>query len=202
MVSKFVARQLSWPRGIAGWLTRTLMNRGNAGLNSFALEALASAPSDRVLEIGFGGGVLLERLIAQSGFVCGVDRSSDAVAAARRHHAAAVQAGRADFKLGTVESLPFPDAAFDKALSVHTVYFWNGLLVGSRELARILRPGGRVVLGFLPKEHMDRLDMPPEVFTPRTPDDILGALSDAGFASPELRRRDGSPWLVATALCP
>ncbi|OJX15544.1 MAG: hypothetical protein BGO82_12910 [Devosia sp. 67-54] len=200
MVTRFVARQLSWPRGMAGWLTRTLMNRGNAGLNSLALEVLAPTPKDRVLEVGFGGGVLLRRLVGQAGFVCGVDRSADAVAAAQRRFAAAIRAGNAEFKLGTVENLPLPDAAFDGAVSVHTVYFWSDLPAGSRELARTLRPGGRVVLGFLPRDQMDKLQMPADVFTPRTPDDMLEALTGAGFSSAELRRREGSPWLAATAI--
>lgn len=47
--------------------------------------------------------------------------------------------------------------------SDHTVYFWQTLGSGSAELARVLKPGGRVVLGFLPKAHMDRLDMPTDI---------------------------------------
>jgi SAM-dependent methyltransferase len=200
MVSRFVARQLSRPSGLAGWLTRRLMNRGNAGLNDFALAQLAPMADERVLEVGFGGGVLLLRLVAAAGFICGVDRSADAVGAAQRRFASAIRAGRAEFKPGTVESLPLPDASFDKALSVHTVYFWSSLAGGSTELARVLRPGGRIVIGFLPKAHMDQLHMPPDVFTPRTPDEILGALREAGFAAPELRRRGDTPWAVATAI--
>jgi hypothetical protein len=44
------------------------------------------------------------------------------VGAAARRFANAVGTGRAEFRLETVENLPLPDAAFDKALSVHTVY--------------------------------------------------------------------------------
>ena len=199
MVSRFVAKQLSRPAGLAGWLTRTLMNRGNAALNGFALEQLALTPDDRVLEVGFGGGVLLPRLLDGAGFVCGVDRSPDVVSAAQGRFAPAIHAARVEFKVGAIESLPLPDASFDKALSVHTVYFWNSLAAGCAELARILRPGGRIVLGFLPKAHMDRMNMPPDVFTPRTPDDVLDALNGAGLSNPELRRSGQRNWAVATA---
>lgn len=52
-----------------------------------------------------------------------VDRSKDVVGAAARWFADAVRAAQAEFRLGTVENLAEPDAAFDKALSVHTIYF-------------------------------------------------------------------------------
>jgi len=46
-----------------------LMNRHNAKLNAFAVRQLDLVPTDRVLEIGFGGGVTLPSLIARAGFV-------------------------------------------------------------------------------------------------------------------------------------
>lgn len=60
-----------------------LMNRHNAKLNAFAVQQLNLTSSDRVLEIGFGGGVTLPLLIKQAGFVGGVDRSLDMVKRAK-----------------------------------------------------------------------------------------------------------------------
>ncbi|MGX8008902.1 class I SAM-dependent methyltransferase [Mesorhizobium sp. ORM8.1] len=96
--------------------------------------------------------------------------------AAAGRFADAVRAVRAEFRLGTVENLPLPDAAFDKALSVHTVYFWQSLGAGSAELARV-QARRRVVLGFLPKAHMDRMNMPPDIFTPREPHEVIAGNS-------------------------
>jgi ubiquinone/menaquinone biosynthesis C-methylase UbiE len=201
MAPRFIAKQLSWPSGIAGWLVRAGMNRGNARLNRYALDQLQLLPEDRAVEIGFGGAVVMPQLLRGAAFVCGVDRSKDVVSAATRRFADAVRAGRAEFRLGTVENLALPDATFDKALSVHTVYFWQGLETGSAELARVLKPGGRVVLGFLPKAHMDRMNMPAEIFTPREPDEVTAALKDAGFADTEVRKPSPeTTWLVATAV--
>lgn len=92
------------------------MNRGNARTSALAFEQLALTKKDRVLEGGFGGGVLLPRLLHITRFTCGVDRSADAVSAAQRGFAGAVPSA-----LGTVESLPLESDAFDKALSVYTV---------------------------------------------------------------------------------
>jgi arsenite methyltransferase len=199
MAPRFVAKQLSRPTGLGGRLIQALMNRGNARLNSYALDQLRLSPEDRVVEIGFGGGVALPRLLGEAAFVCGVDRSPDVVKAAGRRFADAVHTGRAEFCVGAVESLPSPDAAFDKALSVNTVYFWESLEAGAREIARILKRDGRVVLGFVPKPRMDRMNMPADIFTAREPEHVIAALKDAGFGDAELRQPTGDTgWVVAT----
>ena len=82
MPPRFIAEQLSHPRGLRGWLVRRGMNRGNARANAFALEQLELERSDRVLEVGFGGGLNIPHLLDHSASVVGVDRSRDAVAAA------------------------------------------------------------------------------------------------------------------------
>jgi len=81
MPPRFIARQLSHPTGFAGYVVAKLMNRHNAKMNAFALRQLELTSVDRVLEIGFGGGVALQSLIDKADSVSAVDRSSDAVSA-------------------------------------------------------------------------------------------------------------------------
>ena len=57
---------------------------------------------------------------------------------------------------GSVEALPFDSGQFDCACSVNTIYFWPDLHRGLTELARVLRPGGRLVLGFGSDETLRR----------------------------------------------
>jgi SAM-dependent methyltransferase len=102
--------------------------------------------------------------------------------------AEAVSAGRADFRQGSVEALPFGAAIFGKACTVNTVYFWTSLSVGFAELHRVLLPGGRLVVGFLPKEWMDRMGYPSDTFTSRAPEEVIGTLTDAGFHSVRVER--------------
>lgn len=95
-----------------------------------------------MLEVGFGGGVLLPRLLVTAAFVYGLDRSSDTLEAARREFSDSVRSGRARFNQGAVETIPLPDASFDQAITVHTIYFWRslddcmGLFVDFNEHAR------------------------------------------------------------------
>jgi SAM-dependent methyltransferase len=190
MPPRFVAKQLAHPSGLGGAIIRFLMNRGNRRLNGLALELLNLGPADRVLEVGFGGGIILYDLISRAAFVCGIDRADDAVATARRRFAGAIDAGKAEFKVGSVERLPVAPARFDKALTVNTVYFWRSLDEGVSEIRRSLAPGGKLVVGFVPKLRMDRMNMPADIFTPRTPEDICSAMRSSGFSGVEIH----SPW--------
>ena len=177
-----------------------LMNKHNAKLNAFSVRQLALTPSDRILEIGFGGGVTLPSLIAGAAFVGGVDRSGDMVRQAKARFYEAVSAGRADFREGNVEKLLFETSSFGKVCTVNTVYFWSSLDVGFAEIHRVLSPGGRVVVGFLPKERIDRMGMPKDIFTSRAPDDIVAALVNAGFSGVRIERpKPATPWNVVVA---
>jgi arsenite methyltransferase len=197
---RVIARQLSHPRGLLGRLIGWLMNRHNADMNAFAVNRLALSPADRVLEIGFGGGVTLARLIEGAAYVAGVDRSRDVVERARQRFAKAVATGRAEFRAASVEALPFEPASFGKVCTVNTVYFWKSLETGFREIRRVLSPGGRLVVGFLPKDRMERLGVPSDIFTARTSDDIVAALLRSGFRQTRVERpQPTTPWNVIVA---
>lgn len=177
-----------------------LMNRHNAKMNAFALEKLAPTSSDRVLEIGFGGGLTLPELISKAGHVTGLDRSRTAVDVANSRFAAAVSSGRVRFLQGNVEKMPFEDCSFGKVYTVNTVYFWPSLGAAFSEIYRVLVPGGRIVVGFLPKEHMDKMGFPTDIFTTRTVDEVAGAISGAGFSDLRITRPEpATKWNVMLA---
>jgi arsenite methyltransferase len=200
MAPRFIARQLSHPTGFGGRIIRFLMNRRNAGMNAYAVQQLELTPSDRVLEIGFGGGVALPSLIERAAFVAGVDRSHDVVEQAKAQFSKAVTTGRASFREGTIEALPFEAASFDKVCTVNTVYFWRSLDEPCSEIHRVLAPGGRAVVGFLPKERMDRMAMPTDIFTTRAPDDVVAALETAGFGTVQVTRPEpATEWVAVVA---
>jgi SAM-dependent methyltransferase len=199
-IPRIVARQLSRPTGLLGALIRRGMNRRNAEINAFVVRQLELAPTNRVLEIGFGGGAAIPSVLEGAAFVGGVDRSADVVARIEARHATDVASGRAQFREGHVESLPFETASFDKAFTVHTVYFWTSLDAGFTEIHRVLAPGGQVAVGFVPKERMDRMGFPSDIFTPRTPHDVVASLTKAGFRSVRVERPSPATlWNVVVA---
>jgi ubiquinone/menaquinone biosynthesis C-methylase UbiE len=144
-----------------------VMAHETADFNEQATRLLQPAPSDWVLEIGFGHGRTIERLAktVNRGRVCGVDVSESMLNVAIRRNRRAIDEGRMELRRGDCASLPFDDASFDGALSVHTLYFWSDPAACLRETRRVLRPGARLVLGFLPADSSRRKSFPTEIYT-------------------------------------
>jgi len=103
-----------------------------------ALSLLTAAAPARLLEVGCGTGALAARCVAELGCeVVALDASAEMVRA--------TQARGIDVMTGDVQELPFADGAFDCAVAAWMLYHVPDLDRGVAELARVLRPGGRLV---------------------------------------------------------
>lgn len=144
MITRFLATQFANPHGAAGrFLLGPLLDYIGAPMMAAAFRALEANPGEHILDLGIGGGALSGRLAGAGVRVTGVDPSDVVLARARRRIG-----GAATFLEGRGEAIPLPDGSLDKAASVNTLYFWPELAPVMAELARVLRPGGRLVLGF------------------------------------------------------
>jgi len=115
------------------------------------LERLVVGLRDRVLELGFGSGRLLFAVAARAaqGFVAGVEPDECAVRHASRRCERLVREGRVALLRGTSQDLSaFGAGAFDKVYGVHVTEFWDDPGPHLDEIRRVLRPGGRLLLGY------------------------------------------------------
>lgn len=123
----------------------------------FAEDVAGTAPDGgAVLDVGTGPGVLLVELarLRPDLELSGVDLSTDMVAAAARNLATFGQ--RASARHGDVGDLPFPANSFDVVVSSLSLHHWDPQAAGP-ELARVLRPGGKVCIYDLPFAPFDEL---------------------------------------------
>jgi arsenite methyltransferase len=152
-VIRYLAGQFARPSGLLGRvLIGPWLDRISREMNRQVLRALAIGPDDDLLEVGFGGGALLAAMLpATGGEVIGVDLSETMVRRARRRFR-----GRARLRLlrASAEKLPLANGSADKAASVNSLYFWPDPPAALAELARVIRPGGRLVLAFEPPEEL------------------------------------------------
>ncbi len=87
-----------------------------------------------------------------------------------------------------------------KLITVNIVYFWKSLDQGFRQCYRVLASTGLLVVGFLPKDRMDRMGMPLDIFTSRTPGQMVAAIGAAGFADVRVEKpQRNTPWMVIVA---
>jgi ubiquinone/menaquinone biosynthesis C-methylase UbiE len=134
-----------------GWLGRIVlwnMNSRHSKVTDWGL-ARVSIPKDcTILDVGCGGGRTLNKLAAAAteGKVYGVDYSEASVATSKRTNARWIEMGRVEVRLGSVSQLPFADTVFDLVTAVETHFWWPDLPGDMREIFRVLKPGGKLVV--------------------------------------------------------
>jgi len=151
------------------------------------IEGLELAPGARVLDAGCGAGRLAAALGLRGFAVSAVDASPEMVALARENGVEA--------ELGDAQTLGFPDDAFELVLGIGLLPWLSSPIQGLRELARVLRPGGYVILTtdnprrlswFLDPRHLPWLAPLRRALRPRrqrlhTPRQADGLLAQAGL---------------------
>ena len=183
--SVLIARQSAHPRGWLGHVVARVMALDTAAVNRRVLRALEPKPGERVCELGCGHGRTLRRLAraVAPGEAVGVDPSSVMRGVATRHLRREIAAGHARIAAGDSGGIPEPDGAFDKLVSVHTRYFWPDLDAGLREVRRVLRPGGLLLLVFHSSENAPvAAKLPASVYTLHAGDAVADAARRAGFS--------------------
>ena len=134
-----------------GWLGRFHlwhMNSSHSKVTDWGLGQVTIKEHHRILDVGCGGGRTVSKLaaIATQGKVHGVDYSEESVAATKRTNARWIESGSVQVHHGSVSQLPFPDGMFDLVTAVETHIWWPSLPTDMREIFRILKPGGQLII--------------------------------------------------------
>ena len=190
-----LAAQLRLPSGPAGLLVARRLNRNNREMVLAAVEASGAVPGERVADVGFGGGSGLALLLARvlpGGQVSGVEVSRTMVIRARVLLRRPIARGSLTIELGAATALPFAAAALDAVITVNTVYFLPHLEPAFRECARVLRPGGRLVVCLGDPVEMADMPVTAHGFLLRPVSEVQSALTAAGLAL-DGHRRAGQP---------
>ena len=190
------ARQLGHPSGWRGRLVGRALNKGNRTLVEAAIGAAGVGPGQTAADIGFGGGVglrlLLDR-VGPTGSVHGIDVSTTMVDQARRAFREQCATGTLTLAVGSMTRLPLADDVLDAAITVNTVYFVEDLEAAFRELARVLRPGGRLVVGVSDPEAMARMPVTAYGFRLRPIEALAEAMAAAGLTEVRTEPLPGPP---------
>ncbi|KPK66331.1 MAG: methyltransferase type 11 [Gemmatimonas sp. SG8_38_2] len=129
----------TWSAGGEGY---DQVSRGIADAIEHAVEALDPRPGERVLDVATGTGWAARRIAERGATVTGVDFGAGVIEAAK----ALSEGTGIDFRIGDAEALEFPDDSFDAVISTFGTMFARDAEAVASELARVVKPGGRVSL--------------------------------------------------------
>jgi ubiquinone/menaquinone biosynthesis C-methylase UbiE len=136
------------PTGWVGRLVLRNMNSRHSQVTDWGLSHASIGKQDVILDVGCGGGRTVSKLAAMAaqGKVYGIDHSAESVAMALRTNKQWIDMARVEVREASVSRLPFSDGAFDVITAVETHFWWPALPTDLREVLRVLKPGGRLIL--------------------------------------------------------
>jgi len=174
---------------------------------NFVMRAMEnSGENGLAVDVGCGGGRTINKLaaIAAQGKVHGIDYSEESVAASRRYNAQAIRFGRVAIYLADVGKLPFQDNTFDLVTGVETHFWWSDIAAGLREIRRVLKPGGALILiAEVYKDADTTMSRLCEKYAPitgmkmLTSDEHRDLLASVGFADVRIDALAAKGWITA-----
>jgi ubiquinone/menaquinone biosynthesis C-methylase UbiE len=115
-----------------------------------------------------------------NGLVEGVDFSKPMVAIAQKKNRKHINNGKVKIHMCDFDEVLFDDNYFDKIFSVNSIYFWKKPDITISKICRILKPGGKLIIGFHEKSEMEKMPLDRDVFQYYSTHDLTELLSIHG----------------------
>lgn len=186
---KQLAAQLRKPEGKQGIEIGETMNSGNGPMNLHTIAVLDPQSNESILEIGMGNGHFVKNIVNVDPTIkyTGADYSELMVKEAFEKNKHLIDKGRnVTFVNANIQHLPFEDNSFDKLFTVNTFYFWEDKKAALKELKRVLKKDGKLILSVRPKHVMEKIPMTKYGFSLFTKEEMIALLTNAGFDSIEV----------------
>lgn len=180
---KELAKQLKKPVGNDGKQVGKQMNKGNKYICLNSYKLLNPKSNSLILEIGMGNGFFVKDLLSQNENLkyVGLDFSQTMVDEAISLNQNLINEQKASFLNGSIDNLPFKNDSIDYITTTNTIYFWPDLIKNTKEIYRVLKPNGKILIGYRSKELMDKIELSKYGFNKFTKTEIEKLLNDVGF---------------------
>ena len=208
-----VLAQCRKPSGLFGRFILWDMNRHHSKLTDWGLSHVEIEKTDTILDVGCGGGRTINKLagMASNGKVHGIDYSEESVTAAHRLNVRWIDIGRVSIREGSVSQLPFENNTLDVVTAIETHLFWPDLPNNFREIFRVLRAGGRLLIVaeiYNGGKHIESVRK--KIFDKHlaanmnllTPEEHRDLFSNAGFCDVQIFEELDKGWICATGRKP
>ncbi|KOY83424.1 class I SAM-dependent methyltransferase [Lysinibacillus macroides] len=185
--------QVKKPTGRMGvWMLR-IMNRAHRGMYAWFIRQGAVNDGTCVLDIGCGGGKMLQILASlnPNGMIYGIDISEQAVKESLKLNN---NNKRIVVTQASVSKMPYHEQFFDTITAFQTHYFWPSLEQDVKEIGRVLKDGGKLIVmaeTYKMKYHMEAF---------QTPAAMKQLLEHTGFQTVYITEKTSKGWLCMTAI--
>lgn len=191
------------PHGDEGFETIENMNENHREISEFAFGIVNVGKNDRILDIGCGGGMNIEKFLKLTDSnVDGLDYSEVSVEASIKQNRKAVDDRRCRIIQADVQDMPIDDEEYDLVSAFETIYFWPEIQESFREVSRVISPGGQFLIaqgtdGNHPDDEMWLATV--EGMHVYTAEDLKEYLLNAGFSSVESHVKENDYIMIVIA---
>ena len=188
------------PHGEEGVETIKNMNENHQPISEFAFKCVDVGTNDRILDIGCGGGVNIEKFLKLTdNNVEGIDYSDVSVKESAKRNQKAIGDKRCRIIQADVSKMPIDDEVYDLVSAFETIYFWPDIENTFKEVLRIIKPGGQFMIaqgtdGNHPDDEKWLNSV--EGMTVYTASELEKYLLNAGFGSVESFKKENDYILV------
>ena len=191
------------PHGEEGVETIKNMNENHQPISEFAFKCVDVGTNDRILDIGCGGGVNIEKFLKLTdNNVEGIDYSDVSVKESAKRNQKAIGDKRCRIIQADVSKMPIDDEVYDLVSAFETIYFWPDIENTFKEVLKIIKPGGQFMIaqgtdGNHPDDEKWLNSV--EGMTVYTASELEKYLLNAGFGSVESFKKENDYILVVIA---
>ena len=191
------------PHGEEGIQTIENMNENHRPISEFAFKCINVGENDKILDIGCGGGVNIEKFLKlTANNVDGLDYSEVSVSQSIKRNRKSVDIGRCRVIQADVSSMPIEDMSYDLVSAFETIYFWPDIKNTFKEVSRIIKANGQFMIaqgtdGNHPDD--EKWLSTVEGMKVYTADELERYLLNAGFSSVNCFKKEDDYILVVIA---
>jgi len=186
--TEYIGSQFGNPRGFVGSICCVIMNIINKAMYKNTVSLIKMASDEKVLDIGYGNGYLLECIYKKTkANLYGIDISEDMKIQATKRNKAAQNDEKLFLDTGDCCDLKYEDEFFDVVTSINTVYFWQDTVKGLSEIHRTLNKNGSFYNVVYTKEWLDKLSYTEKGFKKYSSDELVAFGKLAGFENIQVK---------------
>lgn len=177
---KSFKKHFSKPDGILGMIAGKIMALENRKLNAWTVSLLGIKSHDQILEIGYGSGMCMERILKvyTNVNIDGVDVSETMRKQASKRLEDKIVNQQVNLMAGDIEEVTLPYQAYDKIITVNNYTIWDHPKKGLENVFRALKSNGKIAITMQPREE-NASSAKTRMFAKR----IFNDLTNCGFSN-------------------